>query len=63
MMLSSFAAREAIHVAALIGETVSMPESTYNEFLMGDGREAWLTLLNSGRERFTCTDYGVLCFY
>mgnify|MGYP001163962528 FL=1 len=35
MMLSSFAAREAIHVAAYshLIETVGMPESTYNEFL------------------------------
>ena len=35
MMLSSFAAREAIHIAAYshLIETVGMPESTYNEFL------------------------------
>lgn len=35
MMLSSFAAREAIHVAAYshLIETLGMPESTYNEFL------------------------------
>ena len=34
MMLSSFAAREAIHVAAYshLIETLGMPESTYNEF-------------------------------
>lgn len=35
MMLSSFAAREAIHIAAYshLIETIGMPESTYNEFL------------------------------
>jgi ribonucleoside-diphosphate reductase beta chain len=35
MMLSSFAAREAIHVAAYshLIETIGMPEATYNEFL------------------------------
>mgnify|MGYP003964651493 CR=1 FL=1 len=35
MMLSSFAAREAIHIAAYshLIETLGMPESTYNEFL------------------------------
>lgn len=35
MMLSSFAAREAIHVAAYshLIETLGMPEATYNEFL------------------------------
>lgn len=35
MMLSSFAAREAIHVAAYshLIETIGMPETTYNEFL------------------------------
>jgi len=35
MMLSSFAAREAVHVAAYshLIETLGMPESTYNEFL------------------------------
>lgn len=35
MMLSSFAAREAIHVAAYshLIETLGMPDSTYNEFL------------------------------
>lgn len=35
MMLSSFAAREAIHVAAYshLIETMGMPETTYNEFL------------------------------
>lgn len=35
MMLSSFAAREAIHVAAYSNliETLGMPETTYNEFL------------------------------
>lgn len=35
MMLSSFAAREAIHVAAYshLIETLGLPESTYNEFL------------------------------
>ena len=35
MMLNSFAAREAIHIAAYshLIETVGMPEATYNEFL------------------------------
>lgn len=35
MMLSSFAAREAVHIAAYshLIETVGMPESIYNEFL------------------------------
>lgn len=35
MMLSSFAAREAIHIAAYshLIETLGLPESTYNEFL------------------------------
>jgi ribonucleoside-diphosphate reductase beta chain len=35
MMLSSFAAREAIHIAAYshLIETIGMPETTYNEFL------------------------------
>jgi ribonucleoside-diphosphate reductase beta chain len=35
MMLSGFAAREALHVAAYshLIETLGMPESTYNEFL------------------------------
>jgi len=35
MMLSSFAAREAIHVAAYshLIETIGLPETTYNEFL------------------------------
>lgn len=35
MMLTSFAAREAVHVAAYshLIETLGMPESTYNEFL------------------------------
>ena len=35
MMLSSFAAREAVHIAAYsyLIETLGLPESTYNEFL------------------------------
>ena len=35
MMLSSFTAREAIHIAAYshLIETLGMPETTYNEFL------------------------------
>jgi ribonucleoside-diphosphate reductase beta chain len=35
MMLSSFAAREAIHIAAYshLIETIGMPDTTYNEFL------------------------------
>jgi ribonucleoside-diphosphate reductase beta chain len=38
MMLSSFAAREAIHIAAYshLIETIGMPETTYNEFLQYD---------------------------
>lgn len=38
MMLSSFAAREAIHIAAYshLIETLGMPEATYNEFLAYD---------------------------
>ncbi len=38
MMLSGFAAREALHVAAYshLIETLGMPESTYNEFLEYD---------------------------
>jgi len=38
MMLSSFAAREAIHIAAYshLIETIGMPEATYNEFLQYD---------------------------
>ena len=38
MMLSSFAAREAIHIAAYshLIETLGMPETTYNEFLQYD---------------------------
>ena len=35
MMLSSFAAREAVHIAAYshLIETIGMPETVYNEFL------------------------------
>lgn len=38
MMLSSFTAREAIHIAAYshLIETLGMPETTYNEFLQYD---------------------------
>jgi len=50
MMLSGFAAREALHVAAYshLIETLGMPESTYNEFLeydaMKDKHEYFLNL-------------------
>jgi len=50
MMLSGFAAREALHVAAYshLIETLGMPESTYNEFLeydaMKDKHEYFLDL-------------------
>ena len=42
MMLSSFAAREATHVAAYshLIETLGMPETTYNEFLAYDEMKA-----------------------
>jgi ribonucleoside-diphosphate reductase beta chain len=42
MMLSSFAAREAMHVAAYahLIETLGLPESTYNEFLQFDEMKA-----------------------
>lgn len=50
MMLSGFAAREALHVAAYshLIETLGMPESTYNEFLeyeaMREKHEYFVTL-------------------
>jgi len=50
MMLSGFAAREALHIAAYahLIETLGMPESTYNEFLeyeaMADKHEYFLDL-------------------
>lgn len=50
MMLSGFAAREALHVAAYshLIETLGMPESTYNEFLeyqeMRDKHEYFLSI-------------------
>jgi ribonucleoside-diphosphate reductase beta chain len=50
MMLSGFAAREALHVAAYshLIETLGMPESTYNEFLeyqaMADKHEYFMDL-------------------
>jgi ribonucleoside-diphosphate reductase beta chain len=42
MMLLSFAAREAVHIAAYshLIETLGMPESTYNEFLQYDEMRA-----------------------
>lgn len=42
MMLSSFAARESIHIAAYshLIETLGMPETTYNEFLQYDEMKA-----------------------
>jgi ribonucleoside-diphosphate reductase beta chain len=54
MMLSSFAAREAIHVAAYshLIETLGMPESTYNEFLeygeMVEKHEYFISLGDDG---------------
>ena len=50
MMLSGFAAREALHIAAYahLIETLGMPESTYNEFLeyeaMKDKHEYFMDL-------------------
>ena len=50
MMLSGFAAREALHIAAYahLIETLGMPESTYNEFLeyeaMADKHEYFMDL-------------------
>lgn len=50
MMLSGFAAREALHIAAYshLIETLGMPESTYNEFLeydaMRDKHDYFLTI-------------------
>lgn len=59
MMLSGFAAREALHVAAYahLIETLGMPESTYNEFLeyeaMKDKHEYFLDLSNAGQDKKT----------
>ena len=53
MMLSGFAAREALHVAAYaqLIETLGMPESTYNEFLeydaMKDKHDYFTNLANT----------------
>ena len=53
MMLSGFAAREALHVAAYahLIETLGMPESTYNEFLeynaMKDKHEYFMDMSNN----------------
>jgi ribonucleoside-diphosphate reductase beta chain len=53
MMLSGFAAREALHVAAYahLIETLGMPESTYNEFLeydaMRDKHDYFTNLANT----------------
>jgi len=53
MMLSGFAAREALHVAAYahLIETLGMPESTYNEFLeynaMSDKHEYFMDMSNN----------------
>lgn len=50
MMLTGFAAREALHIAAYshLIETLGMPESTYNEFLeyeaMRDKHEYFMTI-------------------
>ena len=54
MMLSSFAAREALHVAAYshLIESLGMPESTYNEFLeydaMREKHEYFQSKVNNG---------------
>ncbi len=56
MMLSSFAAREAIHVAAYshLIETLGMPETTYNEFLqyeeMREKHDFISGFINKGKE-------------
>ena len=53
MMLSGFAAREALHIAAYshLIETLGMPESTYSEFLeyqsMADKHEYFMNLSNT----------------
>ena len=53
MMLSGFAAREALHIAAYshLIETLGMPESTYSEFLeyqsMADKHEYFMKLSNN----------------
>jgi len=56
MMLSSFAAREAIHVAAYshLVETLGLPETTYNEFLqykeMAEKHEYVTTISELGKK-------------
>jgi len=56
MMLSGFAAREALHVAAYshLIETLGMPESTYNEFLeyqeMRDKHEYFLSIAGQDQQ-------------
>jgi ribonucleoside-diphosphate reductase beta chain len=55
MMLSSFAAREALHIAAYshLIESLGMPESTYNEFLeydaMREKHEYFLTTIDDDK--------------
>ena len=56
MMLSSFAAREATHVAAYshLIETLGMPDTTYNEFLAYDEMKAkhdFLTSFSPDKEK------------
>jgi ribonucleoside-diphosphate reductase beta chain len=54
MMLSSFAAREALHIAAYshLIESLGMPESTYNEFMeydvMREKHEYFVKKVNNG---------------
>ena len=62
MMLSGFAAREALHVAAYshLIETLGMPESTYSEFLeyqaMADKHEYFMDLSKANGTK----DYNIL---
>ena len=66
MMLSGFAAREALHIAAYshLIETLGMPESTYNEFLqykeMRDKHDYVLDVTaKNGTPESTATDIAV----
>lgn len=57
MMLSSFAAREAVHIAAYshLIETLGLPESIYNEFLQYEAMAAKHDFFNE-----VCRDKGDL---
>ena len=52
MMLSSFAAREAVHIAAYshLIETIGLPESIYNEFLQYEAMAAKHDFFNEAAE-------------